>query len=411
MNDAIETKQASSHGSSGTSSEQLQLRVVLVSDAESLRCYGPVLRRLFVGLIDEVNDLTLMCLGASGLLEHVPSPPVRLINELRGYGQAVPHVDTLVRQVRITSQRLAFVDRLFPHLQVSRLAHSLSPYKPTLLHALSERQGSLVRRLSKQMAIPYVVSLLSMNKLDVSFSRTRCAGIFCCNSSLARLSRHQKGIPPSCVRVLPIGTHVISEPSCFRGNEKVAKIFCCSELKYGRGLSELINVIKRIVKIGHNVVLIISGSGPAERDLRRQVQCLNLVANVHFVPPIEHILSTNDAYKEVLKDVDIYVQPWPAKTWQPALLEAMSVGNAVLATDATNNDLIIANKTAINVPFRDEQSMADGFVKLITDHSFARGLATAGQAHLRKHFLSSKMIARLARAYRQALSIDKNRLR
>ena len=44
------------------------LRVVLLADEAALHCYGPVLRRLAVGLLDEVSDLTLVALGPSRLL-------------------------------------------------------------------------------------------------------------------------------------------------------------------------------------------------------------------------------------------------------------------------------------------------------------------------------------------------------
>ncbi|MCK5270788.1 MAG: hypothetical protein KAJ46_08390, partial [Sedimentisphaerales bacterium] len=58
----------------GKPAEPTKLRVVQLADSEALRSYGPVLRRMAVGLIDEVHDLSLLCLEASPMLEHVPSP-------------------------------------------------------------------------------------------------------------------------------------------------------------------------------------------------------------------------------------------------------------------------------------------------------------------------------------------------
>ncbi|MCK5270263.1 MAG: hypothetical protein KAJ46_05735, partial [Sedimentisphaerales bacterium] len=58
----------------GKQVEPANLRVVQLADNEALRSYGPVLRRMTVGLIDEVSDLSLLCLETSPMLEHVPSP-------------------------------------------------------------------------------------------------------------------------------------------------------------------------------------------------------------------------------------------------------------------------------------------------------------------------------------------------
>ena len=155
--------------------------------------------------------------------------------------------------------------------------------------------------------------------------------------------------------------------------------------------------------MGHKLNLILSGSGPAEHELRRQVKQLNLINTIHFTPPIETMISVSDAYKAVLQSVDIFIQPWPSRLWHPPLLESMSVGNAVIIADGIKNDLLINGKTAITVPFHDEQALTDSLDKLLKDPIYAQNLAKQSQDYLRKHFLASQMIARLAKAYRQAL--------
>ena len=380
------------------------LRVAIVADDESLYRFGPVLRRLTIGLIDEVADLSLVSLEPSKLLEYLPSPPLRLITVVRGQAAEVPKsIADMSRQKTIQGSSWALIDKILPNRQVNQIAEELSKYKPTLLHGLGEGQVLLTRRLSKQLRIPYVASLLNLERIAVRFSDERCGGILPCSSSLVRKFRQDHPLFAKRVHLLPIGTHVSERCCCFEHSQSEASMMCCLAMDHNRGHSDLINAMKRLIHKGHQVSLTLSGQGPAERDLRRQVQELDLVGQVHFLPPIEQILSMSDASKVMLRESDIFVQPAPADTWQPELLEAMSVGNAVVAAAGFQNDLIVHEKTALTYPFRDEKALTDVLERLLSERQKARELAQNAQLYLRKHFLVSRMISKLAKAYRQAL--------
>ncbi|MCP4712371.1 MAG: glycosyltransferase, partial [Planctomycetes bacterium] len=126
-----------------------------------------------------------------------------------------------------------------------------------------------------------------------------------------------------------------------------------------------------------------------------------------FVPPIEQIVSASDAFKSLFRDIDVFIQPWRSEHWRPELLEAMSVGNAIIVTESPGNDLIIDGQTASVVPFQDESALKTTLDRMLQDHQYARNLATKAQKHLRKHFLASRMIARLAKTYQQVVNPGK----
>ncbi|GEM_PF-1042251 len=406
MNDSeVLESSSSSNGAGAGPADPAALRVVLLADDDALRSYGPVLRRLVVGLIDEVGDLNLLCLGTSAMLKHVPSPPVRLISEAKHYPENADRIDYISREVIIKSPPFDFFETLWPRRQAARIADVLSTYKPTLLHALSERQVLLAQDLSKLLEIPYVISLLSLENGDIDFSDDRCGKILPCNSRLARQVRQKYPRLAPRVQVLPIGTHVVDLPCCFENEQLRPQIFCCGRFDYGHGFSELINVAKRLSMGGYTFGLTLAGCGPGEHELRQHVEQLKLAEYVTFVPPLETMLSDSDVYKMVLQSADIFVQPWPEKMWRPELLEAMSVGNAVVAAEGVENDLVINGKTALTVKFHDEQAMTDALEKLLKDHEYARSLGRTAQEYLRKHFLASRMIARLGKAYHQSLQV------
>ena len=409
MNDTVMVNSGdSSKESSPVSNAPTPLRVVLVADDQALRCYGPVLRRLAVGLLDEVSDLSVLSLGPSPLLRHIPSPPVRVITETRHYRQVPPKFDITARQTSISAPPIGFFDKIIPRRRVLRIAETLRRYKPVLLHALSERQFKLTRDLAKHLEIQYIVSVLGLKPRETVFSDQKCGGLLCCHSQQTRLIRQNKSFPPDRVHILPIGTHVAAESCCFSKNRKVANLFCCSKLENNHGLAGLINVIQKLIENERKLRLFIAGQGSAEFKFRNQVARLKLQAQIHFVPPIEQMVSASDAFKALFRDTDIFIQPWRSKLWQPELLEAMSVGNAVIVTESPGNDLIIDGQTAAVVPFQDEAALKITLDRMLQEHDFAQKLAKNAQQHLRKHFLASRMISRLAKTYRQVVNPDKS---
>jgi len=379
------------------------LRVVLLADEAALHCYGPVLRRLAVGLLDEVSDLTLVALGPSRLLRYVPSPPVRLLTEEPRHRHTLGKVDLTARRATVPAGLFGFVDRLLPHRRALRLAQALEPYKPTLIHALSERQLVLARHLAHELNVPYVGSVLANQEAAPVITDVNCHALLCVNSQVARHVRQRQQRLASRVHVTPIGTHVPSSPCCYRSGNTPSHIFCSCPFEYGYGLTQLINALKQLTLRGHQPYMFLAGEGSAEHAMRQQVARLKLNSLVHFVPPIERMLGVSDAYKVVLRETDIFVQPWIAKQWQPELLEAMSIGNAVVAADGQANDLVVDRTTALTVPFRDEAALTDALHLLLKDRPYAQQLATSAQRYVRKHFLVSRMIARLAQIYRKTL--------
>ena len=381
------------------------LRIVLVGDDASLRCYGAVLRRLAIGLIDEVGDLSLLCPRGSSLIGQIPSPPVRLIVETKDCYEAPLRTDITSRRISVAMPQIGLLDQLLPRRRVARLVEAIAPCKPTLLHALSENHAQLVRSLSKQLAIPYALTHMGLSDIRLNVSPRRCAAILCCNSAAARHIRQERPQMARSVHLVPIGAHVSKEACCFAHDNRTPNIICCCPLREGYGQTYLINAVQRLKRIGHTTILTLSGEGPTEHQLRLQVKQLGLAEHVNFLPPMRHFSASGGAYRQILETADLFVQTRPPDTWQPELLEAMSVGAAVVVTGEMPNDLVLDGQTTMVTPFGDEKALTQTMEELLTNRSRARELAQAGQAHLRRHFLASQMIARLARAYRQAAQV------
>jgi glycosyltransferase involved in cell wall biosynthesis len=380
------------------------LRVVLLADNRSIYRYGPVLRRIAVGLLDEVSELSLVCLQPNDQLNLLPSPPLRLITQ--SSDQCDPtsrYVARTHRQITLSKPLFPIIDDLLPGRRVKRLSDRLADYKPTLIHALDESHYWLARRLSKQLQVPYVVSMLTASRRPPGLSHKRCHGVFPCSTEAVRNVRQQHQALAKRVRLIPMGTHVSEQIAAFSRNRSTPWIMCCSEFKRGRGLIDLLHAIKSIEKNDVRPMLILSGKGSLERLIRREINKLELSSRVFVIPPINDIILTNDAYKMAFHEVDIFVQASPLTSWQPEFLEAASVGNAIVTAEGNLNDLV-DEKTGITFKPGSRESLADALSYLMSNPQAARGLARNAQERLRKHFLASSMVESLVQAYRKALS-------
>jgi glycosyltransferase involved in cell wall biosynthesis len=149
---------------------------------------------------------------------------------------------------------------------------------------------------------------------------------------------------------------------------------------------------------------LLAGSGRAEHRLRQHAHRYGVQEYVHMAPPIETVLPVVDAARAVFRDVDVYVQPFAMERWSPELLEAMSVGNAVVVVDTEANDLVVPGQTVRSLARSDARELSEVIVALLENPEEARQLAANAQGHLRRHFLASRMVSRVARAYRLVVS-------
>lgn len=380
------------------------LRVVLLADDRSIHRYGPVLRRIAVGLLDEVPDLSLVCLEPNKQLNLLPSPPLRLITQSPDQCDASSKfVARTHRRVTLSKPLFPIFDKLMPSRRVNRLADRLTEYKPTLIHALDEDHFWLARRLSKQLQIPYVVSMLAASRRYSDLSDKRCQGIFPCNAESVRNMRKHNQSLAKRVRLIPMGTHVSEQIAAFSRNRSTPWIMCCSEFKRGRGLTDLLHALKSIETESLRPMLFLSGKGPLEHHLHREINKLELGSRIFVIPPINDIILTNDAFKIVFHEIDIFIQTSPMTAWQPEFLEAASVGNAIITAKGSMNDLI-DEKTGVTFQPGNRDSLANALTHLLSNPQAARDLARNAQERLRKHFLASSMVDSLIQAYRKALS-------
>ena len=404
----MNTQQSQCDTDTETRADPRDIRVLILGSDKSLGAFGPMFGHLAVGLMDDVDKLTLLCQGSSRWLDHVPVPPVRLVTESRDHVSLADRLTTSSERVYIKVPRIDFLERLASSRRLERFAAAVRPYQPTLIHVLGHEEALAGRRLSRLLELPYIISILQSDvSIPLTVSDARCRGILVRSSGLARRIRLSHPNLARRVQLLPLGTHVDESPCCYAPwHPEVPAVLCCAPLEVGLGLPCLLNAAAILKSKGLTFNLVLAGRGSAARDLRRQVRKLQIESMVHFSEPFESTAVGIDSYKACFRTMDVFVQPFEANHWQAELLMAASAGAALIAVkpDAAKDDLIVPDKTARTVPFGDDMAMAQALEELLTDHPAAQAQAQRMQDHLRKHFTAVRMIGAMARAYHSALA-------
>jgi glycosyltransferase involved in cell wall biosynthesis len=361
--------------------EKKLLRPALIVSAETISEYSIFLKHLLAGLADESVPVTLVCPANCDPASVVP-PPVQVIR--------FPAFDLplLRRQNR------------------KELIRQLSNFKPTVLHCLCQSEAPLARQLAWQLDLPY---LLMVNSLQKRFGRlfissSRCAKIIVPAETIA--ANVAKLYPAFTDRIarINIGTFASEESSCFREPRWLASMVTTHPLNNESDFENLFGAVKHLAIDGHEFILVITGGGRAEKQVWKLLSARGLSQIVTVVPRSEML-------RQVLAAGDIFIQPRPSNTFNPLLLEAMSVGAAVAGCKGGVDDLIIEDETAVVFDPDDELSIYSTLQQLFNRRELAQQIAKAAQQYLRENHTVSNMISSTLQAYNDAQDWLKHRRR
>jgi glycosyltransferase involved in cell wall biosynthesis len=152
------------------------------------------------------------------------------------------------------------------------------------------------------------------------------------------------------------------------------KIGVIGRLTEQKGHIELILAMRKVQKV-HPVHLLVIGSGPLEIYLKALVEDNSLEDSVHF-------LGNRKDVMQILPHLDMVVSASLWEGFPTVILEAMSQGVPVIATDISGScELIESSKTGILVPPGDPQSLAQGILQLLSDPAWARVMGKNAQSY------------------------------
>jgi len=374
---------------SGEYVQNKSLRLALIASEQTVSDYSIFLEHLLAGLADESIPVVLVCPPGSDM-DFVISGSVEVI---RYPVLQLPLMEWLNRK---------------------RLIEQLAKFKPTILHCLCESEASLTRQLARQLCLPYILTVNSLHKRwsilyksctsqdggRLSISSKRCAKIIVPSKTIA--DNFAAVYPRLTERIeqINIGTFTGESAGCFREPSRLATLMSAQTFDKVDDFEKLFNAVKHLSVDGYEFMMVVVGSGRAERQLRTLLTVLGLSQTVTIVPKLR-------PWRTVLAAGDIFIQPQPSINFNPLLLEAMSIGSSVAACKGGVDDLIIEGQTAVIFDPNDELSIYGCLQRLLDRPDFARKIAQTAQKNLRENYTVSNMVSATIQTYHGVLSREK----
>jgi glycosyltransferase involved in cell wall biosynthesis len=257
------------------------------------------------------------------------------------------------------------------------------------------------------MGLPYVLSVNSLQQRwrhfayqnqihPLSISSGQCAKIIVPAKSIA--DNVVKLFPKFIGRIEQIntGTFAGETSRCFSKPSRMPGIVIAHPSYKLDDVENLFGAIRHLSINGYEFVTVVIGDSRAEKQMRRLLAALGLLQTVTIVPRLK-------PWRSIVSAGDIFIQPAVGTAFNPLLLEAMSVGQAVLACKGGVDDMIIDNKTAIVFDPSDEHSIISSLLRFLDRREFARQIAGGAQQYVRENHKVSNMISSTLRTYQEAV--------
>ena len=142
-----------------------------------------------------------------------------------------------------------------------------------------------------------------------------------------------------------------------------------------------LHVLQKVRSIFPDANMIICGSGPERDRLEALAQTLEIDSAIIFTGRVE-----NEKIAGLYQSADVMVNTSLADNMPNSILEALASGVPVVSTDVGGVPYLVQHeKTALLVPVRDADAMAEAVIKVLETPELAAHLVTSGLAEIQQY--------------------------
>ncbi len=221
--------------------------------------------------------------------------------------------------------------------------------------------------------------------------------VFAVSGALARLAN--ESFPDIPVGVIYNGVDIVEAAGRKQGSSAAdpIRLICVSRLIPRKGVHNLLDAFANLAR--GNIILTIIGEGPSESALKAHAEAIGIADDVTF----EGSCTAEEVQAHYLQS-DIFVLPTRSDAFANVILEAMSAGLPVIASDVGGVAEAVADgNTGILVqPGRPKQLTA-AIQKLATDDDLRVDMGNAGRERVRKMFAWGENARLHIEAYAKAI--------
>ncbi|MYJ95344.1 MAG: glycosyltransferase family 4 protein [Proteobacteria bacterium] len=165
-----------------------------------------------------------------------------------------------------------------------------------------------------------------------------------------------------------------------------------------KGHALLLGCLPDLIAHHSEIRILFFGRGPLERALRRQIAARSLENRVQLT-------GFRDDLAELLPGLDLLVHPALREGLGVAVLEAMSAGVPVVASDAGGiPDIVEHERNGLRFATGDPSGLRNGVLRLLGDDALRRSLALAGRERVETEFSIRSMSRRYVEVYNRVLN-------
>lgn len=173
-----------------------------------------------------------------------------------------------------------------------------------------------------------------------------------------------------------------------------------------KNIGFLLKVIRRLSVQQPEILLVITGEGPAEHSLHQQVQALGIEKNVQFIGYLDRNTELNTCYKAA----DIFVFASKSETQGLVLLEAMAQGTPVVAIAELGTASILIEGQGAHVATEDVVEFSAKVNDLLSNDIARKILGDVGKKYALNHWSASAKAEQMLNFYRE-LQVKHNLMR
>jgi glycosyltransferase involved in cell wall biosynthesis len=210
----------------------------------------------------------------------------------------------------------------------------------------------------------------------------------------------------SKVRVLHNGV-CLDPPDAERGRAALrefgvpvgARVVCgAGRLTSQKGFDNLIEAFARIAEPRGDIRLVILGEGGRRRELEKQAAATGVGSRIHLVGHRRDV-------RDILAAADVYALSSVNEGMANTLLEAMSVGAPIVATDVSGTaEAVRDGVEALVVPPADVSALAGAVGRLLDDGPLAERLGERARTRAAADFSMERMVSELESILREGVA-------
>lgn len=290
---------------------------------------------------------------------------------------------------------------------VIKLIHLWKKSPPNLLHTHLYHAAILGRLAGHFCGIPFIVCHQAGPELDRSRWRSTLDSItsklvvryLVSCQAVAKILHQREGIPYSKITLIPNGIPIPSSHKNYPENwtNPTIKLISVGRLSHEKNHKILIQACAQLVKKDIPFQLDILGDGREKNKLIQLAKSLN----------VDQYISLHGFQKNItawLENADIFILPSKWEGVSLALLEAMAMGLAVIATDTGGTGEIIQNEqNGILIEVNNPGAISAAIERLYFQPEFCQFLGDNGRRFIIENYSLELTVQKIEELYQQIL--------